>query len=135
MEPKVAKEVAEDEISRMLSCLDIETADLDEDDEKKLNTLRSTLVRAVMRGDLTINDKGEPTMVLRYPVGNVTSVYIPRPKGAAMIPAGDKSAKNQVTAIHATLAALSGLPFRVFEEMDLKTDYKVATALVSLFLG
>jgi len=126
----VGLDVAEAELQRMLDALDYEP---EESEKDAFLDAKRGILKALMAGDLTIDEAGLPTIALRYPVGKITHVTFRRPTGGIImtIGAGDKDA----AAVNTTLADLIGLPTAIVSKMDYRTDYKLAGKVMSLFLG
>ena len=61
-EPKISKEMAEQEFDRFLEAMDIEAdpVDMDEDDKKGFEQQKSKLVSTIMSGSVIIDDDGQP---------------------------------------------------------------------------
>lgn len=131
----VSPQVAEDEFRRMCEVLDIELDDLDEEDQTALDDLKKPILKAIQKGKVTIDEKGQPTIQLMYPVGEVSSVTFYRPTGQTLIAAGDSKAKNDTTKLWGTMADFTRQPSTLFGKMDYRVDFKICMSFVRLFLG
>lgn len=132
---KVVHEVAVDEFDRMLESFDIDRDDLDKEDSESFEGLKKVVIKAITSGRITIDDKGCPTVSLKYPVGEVASVTFRHPTGATLVSIGDKKAKNTTTQGHKLLEDFTGVPSAAFSKMRLQPDLRTCQALSALFLG
>lgn len=130
----VAREVAEDELQRLLDLLEIETEDLDEEDLSDFEEKKEPVLKAIMEGRVTLDEQGLPTLKFRTPVDSHTSITFQMPTAATLISLGDSKATNEITKTFATLADLTGTPKTVFPKLNMR-DYKIAAALLAFFLS
>lgn len=125
-EPKITREVAEQEVSRWAEALG---ADLGLD-------AREYVVRSVMDGRLIFDDKAEAfALSLRRPVKldngeTVATLKIAEPTGAALVEAG--RGKNDIDQGMRLVAAVSGLPLGVVERFG-QRDVNAAGAVLRFF--
>jgi hypothetical protein len=132
----VAREVAEIEFDRFCEAmdLDVDASRMDEDDRGGLEKLRAKFVRSIMRGILTLDEEGIPTVHLQCPVGDVSKVMFPEPTGDTLL-AMDKGKQNQnVGKMFSMMGAMTSNPPHVFAKMK-KRDLDVCTAVTQLFLS
>lgn len=131
----VALEVAQDEFDRMLESFDIDIEDLDKEDSESFQTLKNLAIKGICKGSVTVAENGCPTVSLKYPVGEISSVTFRHPTGATLVAVGDKKAKNSTTQGYKLLEDFTGVPSAAFGKMRLNPDLKVIQALSALFLG
>ena len=120
----VAADVAADEFDRMLEALDVETDDLDDDDKEKLDESKSVVVKSICKGRIVISEDGLPTVSLKYPVGEVTSMTFKLPTAAALVAFGDSKSTNKVTQEWKALEDLTGVPSSVIGKTRKRPDYE-----------
>ncbi len=135
VEAVVAAEVAEDEFVRFCETIDLEIDDLDDEDAKKFKGLKNTVIKAMMVGRVTISDEGLPTVSLKYPVGEFSSVTFKLPTGERFVAAGDTKSTNSVTQGWKILSDFTGVPSPIFGKMRRKPDLQTLDAVGALFLG
>jgi hypothetical protein len=135
-EMKVAQEVAEAEFVRFLDAMDID-ADmkaLDEDDRGAFEKHKRNVVHAIIRGDLVVNDKGEPVYTPRVAIKDIDSLTFHEPTGATLRAADGKKQGDDNARVHAIMGAMTRKPPVVFANMSVR-DLKVCSSIVTLFLG
>lgn len=130
----VSKDAAKAEFLRMLDAMDLtdgdEDEDLDEDEARRFRNHRKRIVRAIQRGSITINDKGEPTFKPRK--GNTDPMTFREPRGGSLS-SKDPNKKKKTDRTNALLSDMTKQPVARFTHMYGR-DYKVCVSLVSLFL-
>lgn len=128
----VALEVAEAEFSRFAETMDfnLDPSGWDDEEKKSFNDLRSTVVIAIEKGRITINDNGEP--VFKPSEGEDLTFHEPR--GRHLTATDLKKAGHLVAKQNLMMAQMTGKPIQLFENMVYR-DYKVCTSIVALFLG
>lgn len=136
-EPKVSKEVAEDEFVRMCEArdLDVDTSDMDEEDKKRLESLRKSIVKAIMLGRIVVLEDGTVEVRLRRPVDQVAVIRFGRPTGATLVALSGKKTKSNIEDAYLAAANMSDVPKAIFDRLDYQADGKLVTELVPLFLG
>jgi hypothetical protein len=132
---EVAKEVAEDEFTRMVESYDLDLDGLDKEDDEAFKALKQIVVRAIIQGRLTVDESGLPTVHLKYPVGEITAVKFKHVTGEMVISQGDLKAKNTVSQGWKFLQDLTGTASTAFGKMRQLPDLKTCNALARLFLG
>jgi hypothetical protein len=135
-EEKVAREVAEAEFSRFLEAMDLDedVSKLDTDDQAGFEKHKRKVVEAIMRGNLTINEKGEPVLTPSQPVrGLDKDIVFREPRGSSLKSTLGKKADDNARAME-LMGALTNLPPVTFANMAMR-DYKVCGSLVVLFLA
>ena len=130
---KVAREVAEQEFDRFVEmmALDANIDKMDPDDAKQFGEQKERFVKAVMVGDLIVNDAGEPVITL-----GDRSVIFKEPTGATYIALGSKSGKkgNDVSALCAAMGDITGEAPAFFSRLP-NRRFKLCLAVTLLFFG
>lgn len=130
---KVADEVHEQEFQRILDTFEISTDGLDAEDEAAFRNRKATVIAAMKRGRLIVNDDGIPVFTPKWSEDTSPITFHP-PTGAAFMAMDQKKAGQDVSKTYRMWAeAFKQAPHR-FPGMD-NRDLKVVSALVSLFLG
>jgi hypothetical protein len=130
----VAPEVAADEFDRMCDAIDLDLSDLTEEETKTLDALKKLVVKAITSGRITVDEKGQPTIALKYPVGEFKDVTLFRPNGEMLLAAGDPKLKNEVERTFALLADFTKKPVALFRKMEARPDLQLCKAVLQLFL-
>jgi hypothetical protein len=132
--PVVAKEVAEAELERFAEAMDLvlDQSTWDDEDKKSFEKVRALFIRAVMRGHLVVNEKGEPVFTPQIEPRQPITFH--EPDGAAIM-AVDLAKKNHDAAKTVNvLAAMTKEPPKRFAAMP-NRDLKVCQAVMQIFLG
>lgn len=135
MGSKIVAEVAEQEFLRFAEemDLDIDVSGMDDDDRAGLEEQKRKVVNAIKKGSLTVGDKGELTFTPSEP-NDAEPITFREPTGATML-AMDKAKKNaDVAKLAGVMASMTSTSPKLFAKMLIR-DYKVCTAIVTLFLG
>lgn len=133
-QPTVAQEVAEAEFDRFAAMmdLDVDESRMDADDLKSFRDQKHVLVRAMMRGHLCIDDKGQP--VYTPQLGDTTQITFFEPTGATIM-ASDKLKRGESTArMLAMMGDMTKTSPQRFAKMAGR-DLKVCQTIAILFLG
>jgi hypothetical protein len=132
--PTIAKEVADSEFERFAESMDLnlEQSGWDAEDKKSFETVKATFVRAVMRGNLIVNDKGEP--VFTPQLEPRTPIVFHEPDGAAIMAMDLAKKGHDAAKTMNVLAAMTKEPPTRFSKMP-NRDLKVCQAVMQLFLG
>ncbi len=132
---KIDAETAESEIERFAEAmdLDLDTSKMDEEDRKAFDQQKRVLTLSIQKGNLIINDKGEP--VFTPTMGdNLDPLTFYEPDGASFMTM-DKMKKNaDVAKMFGIMADMTKTHSKVFAKMK-NRDSKVCQAIVTLFLG
>lgn len=128
---KVAKEVAEAEFERLCRASRVELDDMSEEETKSLDDIKQPILRGIMRGRLTIDDKG----IAHYtpPVENATPLVFTKFDGSVLMIARDNKS-NGVRDSAGVIAEMTGQPVAKVAKMHL-ADLKFCGNLVALFLA
>jgi hypothetical protein len=135
-EPKVAREVAEADFERFCETmdLDVDVNRMNAEDLEKFNEVRETLLRSMERGDLIINEQGQPVYKPRGAGLNVQVITFYEPTGATFMAMDSKKKEQEVAKMHSIMADMTRLPEKTFAIMA-QRDLKICKAICTLFLG
>ena len=133
-DPKIIKEVAEQEFDRFIEAMDIEADPLEMDDEDKeqFKKQKSLVVSRVMAGNVIIDDAGQPVYTVKQGDGDPITFY--EPTGASLMAMDRKKKAEDIGKLYATMADMTKQPIKRFAGMKYR-DLKVCIAITSLFLG
>ena len=132
---KVSQEVAEAEFARFGDAMDLDfdVSVMDDDDKAGFETQKRRVVRAIMKGSLVVNDKGEPVYTPQR-VESAEPITFFEPRGGALM-AMDRRKKNEdVAKMYALMGEMTKVPARTYSSMPM-ADLKVCQAVVTLFLA
>lgn len=130
----VDAETAEAEFGRFLDCMDIssDTSTMDDESREGFLSQKRTIINAIQRGHLIINDDGEPVYTPRtVDCGPITFA---EPSGAAYMAMDRKKKGEDIGKMFAMMADITKQPAKTFANMK-QRDLKVCQALVVLFLA
>src|SRR5690606_5046195 len=130
-EHKVPRDVAEEEFNRFLEAMDLEPIFVDDDDKKGFEDARQRIVRAMMRGQLVINDKGEPVFTPGDGKGDIT---FHEPTGNTFMATDQKRKNHDVAKSFAAMAECTKTSIARFATMS-NRDMKVCQSIILLFLA
>lgn len=129
-EKKVAHEVAVSDFERFRMAFDLDDeADLDDADKAIYQSLKSTIVVAIERGKVVVDDDGCPSMFVESKKAFVKF----REPMARDLMGGYATAHGEVAKSCAALASLTGCDASTFSGMAMR-DFTVAKALFQLFM-
>lgn len=135
MNDKVAKEVAEEEFNRFVERmdLDVDPADMDEDDRKGFVQQKDRVIAAIQSGALVISDKGEPTYTPQR-TNDAEPITFYEPTGASLMAMDRKKKTEDIGKLYAAMGDMTKTHANVFSRMKM-ADLKVCMAITTLFLG
>lgn len=135
MKDKVALEVAEQEFNRFVEAmdLDVDPADMDEDDKKGFEQQRDRVVSAIQAGTVVINDNGEPVFTPQR-TKDVEPITFHEPTGASLMAMDRKKKTEDIGKLYAAMGDMTKNHANVFSKMKM-ADLKVCMAITTLFLG
>lgn len=135
MKEKVALEVAEQEFNRFVEAmdLDVDPADMDEDDKKGFEQQRDRVVSAIQFGSLVISDSGEPVFTPQRSK-DIDQITFHEPTGASLMAMDRKKKTEDVGKLYAAMGDMTKTHAGVFSKMKM-ADLKVCMAITTLFLG
>ena len=131
MSDVVAREVAEADLERVMTALELDTsqADLNEEEKKGARVTVDSLVRAVMRGKMSVDE--EARLVLHLPSGNLTFNH---PTGATFMAMDRRKDHEKMSKMVSVMASLTGREPVFFSKMK-AADFKLCSEVVALFLS
>lgn len=131
--PVVSEEVAARDFERFVEGmgLDLDETGLDEDDRKGLSENRRKVIRAIMKGNLVIDDEGRAVFT---PVSGGDAITFSEPKGKIYLAMDQGKRDHLGEKMNKAMADLTGQPPVRFANMPLR-DHKVCTAITNLFFG
>ena len=135
MNDKVAKEVAEQEFNRFVESmdLDVDPADMDEDDRKGFNQQKDRVIAAIQFGALVIKDSGEPVFTPQR-TNDADAITFHEPTGASLMAMDRKKKTEDIGKLYAAMGDITKTHANVFSKMKM-ADLKVCMAITTLFLG
>lgn len=131
---KVAEEVAEQEFERFLAEMDlvIDEKGMDAEDLASFKDAKGKVVRAMQRGSLVIDEKGQP--IFTPVAGNAETITFYEPTGATLMEADRAKRNHDIDKMMKVLGSTTKKGARVFAEMSMR-DLKVCQAIMMLFLA
>lgn len=135
MKDKVALEVAEQEFNRFVEAMDLDVnpADMDEDDKKGFEQQRDRVVSAIQAGTVVINDNGEPVFTPQR-TKDADPITFFEPTGASLMAMDRKKKTEDIGKLYAAMGDMTKNHANVFSKMKM-ADLKVCMAITTLFLG
>lgn len=132
----VDKETAEHEFDRFIEMmdLDLDTADMDQEDLNAFNKQKRRILRALEKGTLVINDNGEAVYTPANPKsGYKEPITFHERTGASLMAMDNKKKNHDVAKTYAVLAEMCKVNQKVFASL-VGTDVKVCEALFALLM-
>lgn len=135
MTDKIAKEVAEQEFNRFVESmdLDVDPADMDEDDRKGFTQQKDRVMAAIQSGALVIKDSGEPVFTPQR-TNDADAITFHEPTGASLMAMDRKKKTEDIGKLYAAMGDITKTHANVFSKMKM-ADLKVCMAITTLFLG
>ncbi len=135
MTDKIAKEVAEQEFNRFVESmdLDVDPADMDEDDRKGFTQQKDRVIAAIQSGALVIKDSGEPVFTPQR-TNDADAITFHEPTGASLMAMDRKKKTEDIGKLYAAMGDITKTHANVFSKMKM-ADLKVCMAITTLFLG
>ncbi len=132
---KIDRETAEADFDRMIDAMDIdlEIEGLDDEDKQNIVQSRHQIVRAVRRGHLEINDKGEPIYTPQHGERN-EPLHFKQAGGDALMAMDFRKKGHDVKKMYSAMATITRTNVATFSNMRMP-DLKICMALTNLFLG
>jgi len=132
----IDKETAEQEFDRFVEemDLDLDTADMDAEDLTAFNKQKSKIVRAIQKGSLIVNDKGEAVYTPSHKRSKHTdAITFHERTGASLMAMDGKKKNHDVSKTYAVMAQMCRVHQSVFAGL-VGTDVKVCEALFALLM-
>ena len=135
MTDKIVKEVAEQEFNRFVESmdLDVDPADMDEDDRKGFTQQKDRVISAIQLGSLVIKDSGEPVFTPQR-TNDADAITFHEPTGASLMAMDRKKKTEDIGKLYAAMGDITKTHANVFSKMKM-ADLKVCMAITTLFLG
>jgi hypothetical protein len=132
---KVPTELAEQEFDRFLEAMDLaykcDPSKMDAEDNKALDKHKLVIVTAIERGNLVIDEKGQPIFT---PSTGGDPITFFEPEGASFMASDTVKSGKDVEKTNAVLGAMTQQPAKRFAQMKGR-DYKVCQSIFILFLA
>jgi hypothetical protein len=135
MENKIIQEVAEADFNRFADMMDLDfdVKGMGAEDRAGFENNKRVMVNAIMRGELVVNDKGEPVYTCQRGDDRPT-VTFHEPTGATFMAMDRKKKNEDIGKTYASMADMCKVDAVVFAKMKYP-DLKVCQAVFVLFLG
>lgn len=133
-EHAISTEVCEAELQRWWDAMDLvfDQSTWDNDDKKSFRSAHEIIIRAMQRGHLVIDEKGQPVYTPQS--GNRTPVVFYEPTGASLMAMDQKKSGHDVGKGFMVAADMTKTSAQLFAKMA-NRDLKVCQAVIALFLG
>lgn len=134
---KITEEVAEMEFENFVDEMDLDvcTDEMDENDKVDFQKFKRTIIRAIMRGDLVFDEAHQPVFTPTHKNSeNIGPIKFYEPDGSNFMEMDRKKTGHDIGKMHALMAGITKKPAKVFSGLK-NRDYKVCSAIVTLFLG
>jgi len=135
MADKINFEMATAEFERFAEtmCIDIDVSRMKDEDREDFEGYKKTVVDAICRGSLVINDRGEPVYTPQRSENNSPLVF--KELTGANLAAGDKLGKGREhSKLFETMGSMTETHAGRFSKMVM-SDLKVCQAIIVLFLA
>lgn len=130
----VAAEVAEQEFDRWADAMDLDVEGLNEEQKQAFEASKRTIVRAICRGSLVVNEDGLAVYTPQRS-GEIDPLTFHERTGATLMAADSVKGSNaMIKKMYAILADLTRQNATVFSKLK-GTDIKVCEALFALLMG
>ena len=128
---KCAVDVAEGEFDRFLQSRDIEIddAELSDDDKADFEKNRKVLVRAITQGHLEITEDGDPKLILKQPVGSISEFTFHEPTGATYLSMDAAKKEAEMSRMFNLMAELAKVHPAQLSKVA-QRDFKIVQALI-----
>jgi len=135
MNDVVVKEVAEAEFLRFVDAmdLDVEPADMDEDDKKGFDQQKRKIILAIQNGSLIVSDKGEPIYTPQR-TNDAEPITFYEATGSALMAMDRKKKTEDIGKLYAAMGEITKTHANVFSKMKM-ADLRICMAITTLFLG
>lgn len=136
MTDAIDKETAEAEFNRFVEemDLDLDTADMDAEDLTAFNKQKSKIVRAIQKGNLLVNDKGEAVYTPCHARSkHLDAITFHERTGASLMAMDGKKKNHDVSKTYAVMADMCKVHPSVFAGL-VGADIKVCEALFALLM-
>lgn len=134
-ENTVSKDMAFSEFERFTTAmdLDVDIAEMDQDDVKTFKEVRDQLIKSMMRGNLVIDEKGQPVFTPSgMPEANALTFH--EPTGGTLMSMDRRKVGEDISKMVIVMTEMCKTTDKVFSSMP-NRDFKVCSAIVAVFLG
>ena len=133
---KVAPEVAEQEFQRFaeLMDLDLDESKMNEEDLEGFLKHKRIILNAIVTGHVTVDDDGCPTVHLKRPTEQLSSVTFHEPTGSTFLSMDQKKKTQDVSKMYSMIQDMAGLPAGALAKMP-NRDLRVVQSVGMLFLA
>ena len=134
-ENKVSVEMAEQEFDRFAEAMDLEfdTSNMDQEDVKGFGHNKGIIIKAIQKGALVIDDKGQPVYTPQR-TSDVKPIVFHEPTGASLMAMDGGKKTEDVKKLYHVMADVTERDAKLFSSMKM-ADLKVCMAVITLFLG
>lgn len=131
---KIATEVAESEFERFAEAMDfdLDAKGMTEEDRTAFAATKHTIVHSMERGDLVIDDKGQPLFTPQ--LGDTSTITFFEPSGSTLMAMEHKKKGQDVSKMFTALGEMTKTSAQRFAAMK-QRDLRVCLALATLFLS
>jgi len=134
-DPKVARDVAEQDFTRFLTMMgiQIDTSDLNDDEKSTFAENRNRIVDCMMRGSIVVNQIGQILFTPERSENNKEITFY-EPTGSALMQMDRKQKDHDVAKMYNLMAAITKEHPSRFTNL-MMNDVRVCMAVASLFLA
>jgi hypothetical protein len=134
-ENKISGEMAEQEFDRFAEAMDLEfdTSNMDPEDVKGFDHNKSIILKAIQKGALIIDEKGQPVYTPQR-TSDVAPIVFHEPTGASLMAMDGGKKTEDVKKLYHVMADVTERDAKLFSSMKM-ADLKVCMAVITLFLG
>jgi hypothetical protein len=135
VENKISVEMAEQEFNRFAESMDLEfdVSGMDPDDLKGFESNKGIIVKAIQKGALIVDEKGQPVYTPQR-TGEISPIVFHEPTGASLMAMDGGKKTEDVKKLYHVMADVTGREPKLFSSMKM-ADLKVCMAVITLFLG
>lgn len=134
-ETKISVEMAEQEFDRFADAMDLEfdTSNMDPEDVKGFDHNKDIIVKAIQKGALIIDDKGQPVYTPQR-TNDIPPIVFHEPTGASLMAMDGGKKAEDVKKLYHVMADVTGREPKLFSSMKM-ADLKICMAVITLFLA
>jgi len=132
---KIDLEVAEQEFNRFIDamCIDADPTNMGEEDIEEFNEQKRKIVGAISKGDLVINETGEPVYTPKRSE-NKDPITFYEPTGANLAEQDKRAKGHSYTRLFTTMGSMTKTNSSRFAKMKMY-DLKICQTITILFLA
>lgn len=133
---KIDKKTAEEDFGRFAAAWELDTNvdGMNADDRESFEQQKAKIVKAIMIGRASINDKGDVVYALKDPLPGAEELTLRMPSGDAYMEMDRFKDQQSVRKLMAVMGYMTGKPVKTFSGMS-GIDLKLCMAVTSLFLA